>query len=143
LIAVLDIKEDPRFERHGDDLVYDLQVTYTQAALGAEVQVPTPYGQSTLRIDAGTQTGTLYRIRAKGLPRLGEAGHGDLHVRVHVWTPSKLSAEQRRLLEQLAAVEHAPPQEEGGGRRFWDGVRRALGLEAEEERPRRRERRGE
>src|ERR1041385_3842818 len=50
LIAVLDIKDDPRFERHGDDLVYDLAVTYAQAALGAEVQVPTPFGQTTLRI---------------------------------------------------------------------------------------------
>src|SRR5204863_341722 len=68
LIAVLDIKEDPRFERHGDDLVYDLGITFTQAALGAEVQIPTPFGQTTLRVDAGTQTGMAYRLRAKGLP---------------------------------------------------------------------------
>ncbi|MGH7529664.1 MAG: molecular chaperone DnaJ [Gemmatimonadales bacterium] len=129
LIAVLDIQEDPRFERHGDDLAYDLRVTFTQAALGAELQVPTPYGQSTLRIDPGTQTGTVYRIRSKGLPRLGEGGYGDLHVRVHVWTPTKLSAQERGLLEQLAGLERAPPEEDGGGRRFWDGVRRAMGLE--------------
>lgn len=125
LIAVLDIKEDPRFERHGEDLVYDLRLTFAQAALGAEVQVPTPYGQSTLRIDAGTQTGTVYRLRAKGLPRLGEGGHGDLHVRVHVWTPTKLTADQRRLLEKLAEVEQAPP-DEGSGRRLWDDLRRAF-----------------
>jgi molecular chaperone DnaJ len=142
LIAVLDIREDPRFERHGDDLVYDLQITFSQAALGAEVEVPTPYGQSTLRIDAGTQTGTMYRIRSKGLPRLGESGHGDMHVRVNVWTPARLTAEQRRLLEKLGEVESQPPAEEGGGRKFWDGLRRAFGLEEPGEPRRRRGRRG-
>jgi len=125
LIAVLDIKEDPRFERHGDDLVYDLGITFTQAALGAEVQVPTPFGQTTLRVEPGTQTGMAYRLRAKGLPRLGEGGHGNLHVRIHVWTPSKLTAEQRKLLEQLSEIEDAPPEKESG--KFWDTIRRALG----------------
>jgi molecular chaperone DnaJ len=138
LIAVLDIKEDPRFERHGDDLVYDLGITFTQAALGAEIEVPTPYGQTKLRLEPGTQTGMAYRLRAKGLPRLGESGHGDLHVRVHVWTPAKLTAEQRKLLEKLSAVEDPVP-EESGGSNFWDTVRRALGLEEESQpRPRRR-----
>jgi molecular chaperone DnaJ len=127
LIAVLDITEDPRFERRGDDLVYDLPVTFTQAALGAEISVPTPYGQSTLRLPAGTQTGAVLRVRGKGLPHIGEGGHGDLHVRVHVWTPTKLSAEQRRLLEALSQVETAPPAE-GGGRRFWEELKRAFGI---------------
>jgi molecular chaperone DnaJ len=133
LIAVLDIKEDPRFERQGDDLVFDLPVSFTQAALGAEVQVPTPFGQATLRLQPGTQTGTVHRLRGKGLPRLGEGGHGDLHVRVHVWTPTKLTAEQRRLLEQLSEVEGAPPAGEGIGRRFWDDLRRAFGMGGGEE----------
>lgn len=128
LIAVLDIKDDPRFERHDDDLVYDLPISFTQAALGAEVQVPTPYGQATLRIQQGTQTGTVYRLRGKGLPRLGEGGHGDLHVRMHVWTPTKLTAEQRRVLEQLAPIESAPPATEGSGRRLWDDLKRAFGI---------------
>jgi molecular chaperone DnaJ len=125
LIAVLDIKEDPRFERHGDDLVYDLGITFSQAALGADVEVPTPYGQTKLRLEPGTQTGMAYRLRNKGLPRLGEAGHGDLHVRVHVWTPNKLTAEQRKLLEKLREVEEAPPEKDSG--KFWDTIRRALG----------------
>ncbi|HEX9346333.1 MAG TPA: molecular chaperone DnaJ [Gemmatimonadales bacterium] len=125
LIAALEIKEDPRFERHGDDLVYDLGITFTQAALGADVRVPTPFGQTTLRVEAGAQTGMAYRLRAKGLPRLGEGGHGDLHVRIHVWTPTKLTAEQRKLLEKLSEVEDAPPEKESG--KFWDTIRRALG----------------
>ncbi|PYP39928.1 MAG: molecular chaperone DnaJ [Gemmatimonadetes bacterium] len=132
LIAVLDIKEDPRFERHGDDLVYDLGITFTQAALGAEVKVPTPFGETMLRVEPGTQTGMAYRLRAKGLPRLGEGGHGDLHVRIHVWTPNKLNAEQRKLLEQLSEIEDEPPQEEEGSK-FWDTIRRALGLESNPE----------
>ena len=125
LIAVLDIKDDPRFERHGDDLVYDLAITFTQAALGAEVKVPTPYGESMLRVEPGTQTGMAYRIRSKGLPRLGEGGHGDLHVRIHVWTPNKLTTEQRKLLEKLSEVEEAPPEKESG--KFWETLKRALG----------------
>ena len=125
LIAVLDIKDDPRFERHGDDLVYDLGITFAQAALGAEVKVPTPFGESMLRVEPGTQTGMAYRIRAKGLPRLGEGGHGDLHVRIHVWTPNKLTPEQRKLLEKLSEIEDAPPEKEKG--KFWETIRRALG----------------
>ena len=125
LIAVLDIKDDPRFARHGDDLVYDLAITFTQAALGAEVQVPTPFGDTMLRIEPGTQTGMAYRLRAKGLPRLGEGGHGDLHVRIHVWIPNKLSSEQRKLLEKLSEVEDAPPEKESG--KFWDTLKRAFG----------------
>src|SRR5213594_3579616 len=105
LIAVLDIRDDPRFERHGDDLVYDLAITFGQAALGAEFQVPTPFGPTTLRVEPGTQTGMAYRLRSKGLPRLGEAGHGDLHVRVLVWTPTKLTPAQVKLFEQLAKGE--------------------------------------
>jgi len=140
LIAVLDIKDDPRFERHGDDLVYDLGITFTQAALGAEVEVPTPFGQTKLRVEPGTQTGMAYRLRNKGLPRLGESGHGDLHVRVHVWTPKKLTAEQRKLLEKLQDVEDPVP-EESAGSNFWDTIRRALGLE-EEDLPRVRRRHG-
>ena len=131
LIAVLDIKEDARFDRHGDDLVYDLGITFSQAALGDEVQVPTPFGEATLRVEAGTQTGMAYRLRNKGLPRLSEGGHGDLHVRIHVWTPTKLSADQRKLMEKLGEIEDEPPQEEGSGSRFWDTIRRALGLEEE------------
>ena len=58
-----------------------------------------------MKVQRGTQTGTVYRLRGKGLPRLGESGRGDLHVRVLVWTPTKLTAEQAKLFEQLAKVE--------------------------------------
>jgi molecular chaperone DnaJ len=127
LIAVLDIAEDSRFERHGDDLMYDLGLSFTQAALGAEIEVPTPYGPTMLKVQSGTQTGAVYRLRGKGLPRVGESGRGDLNVRVHVWTPIRLTAEQRALLEQLAKVEGKPPSEEHTGKKFWEQLRQAFG----------------
>ena len=126
LVAVLEIAEDQRFERHGDDLIYDLPLSYTQAALGAELAVPTPYGDTMLKVQPGTQTGTVYRIRGKGLPRLGAGGRGDVHVRVHVWTPTRLTAEQRAVLEQMAEIESAPSTEEGAGKKLWDEIRRAF-----------------
>ncbi len=127
LVAVLEIAEDPRFERHGDDLLYDLPVSFAQAALGAELKVPTPYGESVLKVQPGTQTGTLYRIRGKGLPHVGSSGKGDLHVRTRVWTPMHLTADQRKVLEQLAGVETAPPADEGAGKKFWEELKRAFG----------------
>jgi molecular chaperone DnaJ len=127
LIAVLEIAEDPRFERRAEDLVYDLPVSFARAALGGEAEVPTPYGTTTLKLHPGTQTGTMHRVKGKGLPRLGEGGRGDLYVRVHVWTPTKLTAEQRALLEQLAQVETTPPSEERVGRKFWEQLRQAFG----------------
>src|SRR5574341_2231802 len=127
LVAVLDIEEDPRFERHGEDLIYDLPVSFSQAALGAQVEVPTPYGVFPLKIQPGTQTGTVYRVRGQGLPRVGEGSKGDLHVRVQVWTPTTLTDEQRRLFEEVARHEGKPPVE-GAGKNFWKQVREALGL---------------
>ncbi len=127
LIAVLEIAEDPRFERHGDDLVYDLPISFSQAALGVESEIPTPYGTAPLKVQPGTQTGTIYRLRAKGLPRLGEGGRGDLHVRIQVWTPTRLTPEQERAFQELGKVEGEPPSAESLGRGFWNKLREAFG----------------
>ena len=127
LIEVLHISEDPRFERQGEELVHDPPLSFTQAALGAELNVPTPYGSATLKVPAGTQTGAVHRLRGKGLPRVGEGGRGDLHVRVHVWTPTKLTAEQRALLEQFAKIEGSPSADEHAGKKFWEHLRQAFG----------------
>ena len=126
LIAVLEIAEDPRFERHGDDLVYDLPVSFSQAALGSAVEIPTPYGSAPLKVQPGTQTGTIYRLRGKGLPRLGEGGRGDLHVRVQVWTPTRLTPEQEQVFQELEKIEGEPPAD-SLGRGFWNKIREAFG----------------
>ena len=94
LLVMLDIKEDDRFVRQGNDLVYELLLSFSQSALGGEFHVPTPYGEERVRVPAGTQTDTVLRLKGKGLPALGQHGTGDLMIRVHVWTPEKLTDEQ-------------------------------------------------
>jgi len=124
LIAVLEIEDDPRFERHEEDLIYDQALSFSQAALGAEVEVPTPFGDTVLKVPHGTQTGTVFRLKGKGLPRVGNSGKGDLHVRVHVWTPVKLTPEQERLLKEMAPHEGQPPSDV---RKFWNQIKAAFG----------------
>ena len=124
LLIMIEVKEDDRFTRQGDDLIFDLPLSFTQAALGTAVTVPTPTGEERLTVPAGVQSGTVLRMRGKGLPRLGQKGAGDLNVRVHVWTPTNLTAEQRRLLEELAKIEAEPPKE---GNSFWTRLKEALG----------------
>ena len=124
LLVMIEVKDDERFTREGDDLIHELPVSFSQAALGFSATVPTPWGDERLPIPAGTQTGTVLRMRGKGLPRLGGAGVGDLHVRVHVWTPDDLNDEQRRLFQELAQHEGEGPSQRGG---FWNKLKEALG----------------
>jgi molecular chaperone DnaJ len=124
LLVMLDIKDDDRFERQGDDLVFDLALSFSQVALGIETTVPTPYGEEEIRIAAGTQPETIIRLRGRGLPVLGQNGKGDLIVRVHVWTPERLSAEQERLFGELAKLEGEAPKRSPG---FWSKLKEALG----------------
>lgn len=124
LIVILSIQEDDQFERRGDDLVFALPLSFSQVALGGDFPVPTPYGEETVTIAPGTQTGTVLHLRGKGLPRLGHGGKGDLHVRLHVWTPERLTDEQEQLFRQLAEVEGMPPKREPG---FWSKLKEALG----------------
>ena len=124
LLVMLDIKDDDRFERQGDDLIFDLPLSFSQAALGGDHSVPTPYGDERLRVPAGTQTETVLRLKGKGLPVLGHEGKGDLLVRVHVWTPERLTDEQERLMRELSKLEGEPPKRSPG---FWSKIKEALG----------------
>ena len=127
LIVQLSVLDDPRFERRGDDLVYDLPVSFSQAALGHEFGIPTPYGDETVQVPAGTQSGTIVTVRGQGLPNLNDGRRGSLHVRVHVWTPNKLSPELGDLFEQLAGMEGDPPAEGGLSKRIWNRMKEAFG----------------
>ena len=124
LLVMLDIKDDDRFERQGDDLIYDLALSFSQAALGGEFDVPTPYGVEQVRVAGGTQPETVLRLKQRGLPVLGQNGKGDLLVRVHVWTPERLTEEQERLFRELAKLEGDPPRRSPG---FWSKLKEALG----------------
>ncbi len=100
--VVLHVTEHPFFEREGKDLHCAIPISFTQAALGAKVKIPTLEGEATLEIPEGTQSGTSFRVRKKGMPVLNGSGRGDLFVEVKVATPEKLTRQQRELLEQLA-----------------------------------------
>jgi len=105
LFVVLHVAEHKRFERQGANLYSAVPITFAQAALGAEVRVDTLDGDQELKIPAGTQTGSVFRVKAQGIPVLGGRGKGDLFVSVTIITPKTLTKEQRNLLEQLAKIE--------------------------------------
>jgi curved DNA-binding protein len=99
------VKDDPRFERKGDDLYEDVTINLYTAVLGGEVQVPTMTGRVTLKISPGTQPGQLIRLRNKGMPKLRQPDeYGDLYVRVGVEIPKELSAKERALFKELAHI---------------------------------------
>ena len=105
LYVVINVKEHELFERQGANLYAAVPVTFAQAALGAEIEVTTLGGKETLKIPAGTQTGTVFRLKGKGMTVLGGRGHGDLYVSVTLRTPTTLNREQRKLLEELSKIE--------------------------------------
>lgn len=104
LYVVLHVKAHALFQREGDDLIYEMPVSFVQAALGAEIEVPSLEGHVTLRIPHGTQTGTLFRVKGKGIKNVQGYGHGDLHVRVSVEVPAHLNGAQKEKLHEFAAL---------------------------------------
>lgn len=127
LIVSVDVEPHERFERRGDDLVLDVPVTFSQAALGVELEVPTILGHARLSVPAGIQAGQVLRLRGQGMPRLRAEGRGDQLVRVHAWTPSRLSRQQRELMESLRDVEDPPPEPRRGEEpSFWERVKAAF-----------------
>ncbi|MBE3553516.1 MAG: molecular chaperone DnaJ [Thermicanus sp.] len=103
LYILLRVKSHSFFEREGDDLYCDVPINFAQAALGAEIEVPTMGGKVHLKIPAGTQSGTFFRLKGKGFPRLRGNGQGDQHVRVIVVTPKHLTERQKELLREIFA----------------------------------------
>jgi molecular chaperone DnaJ len=102
LYIVFRVRAHEFFERQGDDIICEMPLTFVQAALGDEVEVPTVHGKVKLKIPAGTQTGTEFRLKGKGAPNVRGYGQGDQYVIARVVTPTKLSARQKELLKELA-----------------------------------------
>lgn len=115
LFVTIRIEEHPVFRRQGANVVVDLPLSFTQAALGAHVQVPTLDGAVTMKIPAGTQPGKVFRLRGKGLAVFGGYGKGDQLVHAHIEVPETLTERQRQLIEALAAElgEEAHPRQKG------------------------------
>jgi molecular chaperone DnaJ len=105
LYVVIDVDDDPVFQRDGDHLFVQVPISFTQAALGGEIQVPTLTGRQTMKLKAGTQSGEVLTLSGKGLPDLRGYHTGDLHVQVIVEVPRKLSSQQKELLQKFAESE--------------------------------------
>jgi molecular chaperone DnaJ len=125
LYVVVQVKEHPIFRREDTEVVCEMPISFTQAALGTHIDVPTLDGPVRMKVPAGTQSGKVLRLRGKGIPALGGSGRGDQHVRVVVETPTHLTKEQRELLERFAALsgEETNPRTRG----FWETVASLLG----------------
>jgi len=104
LYIVLSVKEHEIFERQGDDLFCEIPIKFTLATLSGSIEVPTLSGKAALKIPVGTQSGTTFRLKGKGMPNLRGGSHGDQLVRVHVEVPTHLNAEQRKKLEEYALL---------------------------------------
>ena len=102
LYVVLHIKAHEIFQRDGDDLICEVPVSFAQAALGAEIEVPTLEGRANIKVPAGTQPGTIFRVKGKGVKNLQGYGHGDLHVRIQIEVPTRLTGEQKEKLRQFS-----------------------------------------
>ena len=126
LYIFLEVKEHPFFERRGADLYSTIPISFPQAALGSTIIIPTLHGEEELEIPEGTQSGQIFRQKGKGLPN-PHGGKGDLYVSVRIVTPSKVSREQKKLLEQLGQsmkVENKPTERSSS---FFDKVKDIFG----------------
>lgn len=115
LYVEIHVKEHDNFEREGDDLIIELPITFRTAALGGEMDVPTLEGKTTIKIPAGTQPGTVMALRGKGMPRLNGYGKGDLHVRIKLEVPTKLSKRQIELINEFEGKEEGHSRQKKKG----------------------------
>ncbi len=114
LYVILSVKPHPFFKRQGNDIIYELPISFTQAALGDEVEVPTVDNKATtLKIPGGTQSGRSFRLKSMGVPVVHSSARGDQHVIVKVVTPTNLTTEQRHLLEEFARLEKEQSEQDG------------------------------
>jgi molecular chaperone DnaJ len=125
VLVVFEVEDDERFDRDGEDLFCEALVTYPQLVFGAEVRVPGITGDLTLRVPAGTQSGAVFHLRGRGLPRVNASGVGDLHVKVQLWTPQSVHGDEEQTIRHLATLQgQAPAQRE---KSIWSKMKEALG----------------
>jgi molecular chaperone DnaJ len=126
LLVVIQEEAHSNFQRNGSDIIYDLWISFPNAALGGDVEIPTLTGKAKLVIDPGTPAGRMLRMRDRGIPHLNSYGRGDQLVRINIWVPPKLNAKEKELLKELAKNEHIVPSEEdkrNTDRTFFDKVK--------------------
>jgi molecular chaperone DnaJ len=123
LIILVEEEEDEQLHRDGDNVVYDMFISFPEAALGTEVEVPTVTGKAKLTIPAGTQGGKIFRLKGKGVPNLSNGLAGDQLVHVNIWVPQKLTRHEKETLQKLSESENFTPNPEKGDKSFFEKVK--------------------
>jgi len=123
LIIVIEEIEHPELIRDGDNLLYEHYITFPDAAMGTSVEVPTIDGKARVKIEAGTQSGKVLRLKGKGLPSLNSYSRGDLLVNINIWTPQTLSKEEKAMLEKLQASNNFKPHPNKKDKNFFERMR--------------------
>jgi molecular chaperone DnaJ len=123
LLILVEEVEDDTFQRDGNNIIFDLHISFVDAALGASVEVPTIDGKVKIKIDPGTQSGKVLRLRGKGIKSIDSYATGDQLISVNVWTPKQLSKEERNILEGLKNSDNFRPDPSKGEKSFFEKMR--------------------
>jgi molecular chaperone DnaJ len=123
LIVLIEEQPHEELRRDQENLHYDAFVNFVDAVLGESIEVPTVNGKAKIKIDPGTQSGKMLRLKGKGLPVLQGYGHGDLFVHIHVWTPKKVSKEEKEILEKLKGSENFKPNPDANEKGFFQRMK--------------------
>ena len=127
LLIVIEEVEDKELKRDGNNLIYDLHISFVDAALGTSVEVPSVGGKVRLKIEPGTQSGKILRLRGKGVKDINGYGHGDQLIYVNVWTPKKLSTEEKAKLESLRTSTNFQPHPDANDKGFFERMKEYFG----------------
>jgi molecular chaperone DnaJ len=127
LLILIEEIEDKELKRDGNNLVYDLHISFIDAAIGTQVEVPSIGGKARIKIEPGTQSGKILRLRGKGLKDINGYGAGDQLIYINVWTPKKLSSEEKAKLESLKSSPNFQPQPEAGEKGFFERMKEYFG----------------
>ncbi len=123
LLVLIEEEEDPELKRDGNNLFYDSYVNFVDAALGTSIEVPLVEGKAKIKVEPGTQSGKVLRLKGKGLPDVNSYGTGDLLVNINVWTPQNLSAEEKKTLEGLRDSKNFEPNPNRKEKGFFDRMK--------------------
>lgn len=123
LIVVIEEEKHERLQREGDNLHYDLYISYPNAVLGTSKEIDTVTGKVRIKVEAGVQSGKILRLRGKGIPSINGYGRGDLLVHVNVWTPKTLSKQQKDFFEAMQNDEHFEPKPDSSDKSFFEKVK--------------------
>ena len=123
LLIVIEEEDHEQFKRDGQNIIYDLALNFANAALGTSVEIPTLGGKAKIKIDPGTQSGKVLRLKGKGLPSINAYGRGDQLIIVNIYTPHKLSNEEKKILEQLKTSKNFEPSADKKDRTFFDKMK--------------------